>query len=135
MVDLVITPANVQQANNASIKEGISRFGNVAGQTIFLHPTGLLQTSQNGISAIIAAVIGITLHTADAGQILKYIVRGDLDPGAVLIIGETYVLGTALGSIAPIGDIGIGDFTTILGIASSANNLKVNIFQGGTAHA
>lgn len=135
MANLVVTPANVQQASNASIERGIARIFILAGTTIYLHVNGQLQPSRNSGDVSQAAALGITLNDASGGQPLAYIVRGDLDPGAVLVVGETYVVGNVDGTIAPIADVLAGNFATILGIADAANNLKVNVFQGGTAHA
>ena len=135
MTNLVITPANVQHALFAGIERGIAGVVITAGVAIYRDTSGQLQRAKTN-TAVEADAVGITLNDAAVGQVLAYIVSGDLDLGAVLVVGETYVVSPGIGGfIAPIADITPGQFTTILGIANAINNLKVNIFQGGTAHA
>ena len=50
-------------------------------------------------------------------------------------IGETYVVGAAPGGIAPEADVGTGEFATVIGVAVSANNLKMAINASGVASA
>jgi hypothetical protein len=55
--------------------------------------------------------------------------------GAILSIGETYIVGAAAGGIAPEADAVAGNFVTILGVATTSNLLKMGILQSGVAHA
>lgn len=136
MVDLVQVPANVQQAGNAGIARGIAGVAIVAGNSVYKSATtGQLLLAEKDLTAVEAAAVGIAINGGAPGQPISYIVSGDLDPGAVLVVGGTYMVGAGAGAIAPVADVLAGNFPTILGIASTANNLKVNIFQGGIAHA
>ena len=136
MVDLVQVPANVQQAGNAGIARGIAGVAIVAGNSVRKDPnTTQLLAAEKDLTVVEAAAVGIAINSGAPGQPISYVVSGDLDPGGTLVVGETYAVGAGPGAIAPVADILVGDFPTTLGIASTANNLKVNIFQGGTAHA
>lgn len=56
-----------------------------------------------------------------------------IDLGATLTVGETYVVSTNKGAIAPIGDLASGDYVTHLGVASAADTLDFVINASGTA--
>lgn len=135
MADLVPVAANVQQADGAGIARGIFGATITAGQSVYLDSGNELQLAEKDGTALVAAAVGIAVNGGAAGQPASYIVSGDLDLGVTLVIGETYVVGAAPGGIAPLADVVSGDFPTILGIADAANNLKVNLFQGGVARA
>ena len=47
--------------------------------------------------------------------------------GAILTKGETYCVSDAAGGICPIGDVGSGEWVTILGVASDTSTLDVDI--------
>lgn len=135
MVDLIPVAANVQQAAGAGIARGIFGATITAGQSVYLDSSNELQLAEKDGTSLVAAAVGIALNGGAPGQPASYIVSGDVDLGVTLVVGETYVVGAAPGGIAPIADVIAGNFATILGIASLANNLKVSVFQGGTAHA
>ena len=59
--------------------------------------------------------------------------RSTLDVGATLTIGETYVVSSNAGAIAPIGDLTTGNCVTILGTAITAGKLPLNIIPGTVA--
>jgi hypothetical protein len=48
-------------------------------------------------------------------------------------VGQVYVASTNAGGIAPYADLGSGDYVTILGVATTATNLKLSINQSGIA--
>ena len=58
---------------------------------------------------------------------------GSIDLGATLTVGETYVVSTNVGAIAPIGDLTTGDYTKILGVATATDALKLGIYNSGVA--
>jgi hypothetical protein len=79
---------------------------------------------------------GIALTGSSTGQPVTYASVGDIDLGATLTVGETYcVSDAAAGAIVPIGDLGSTDYVTILGVATTASNLKLDILNSGTAKA
>ena len=106
-----------------------------AGQSIFPAADGELELAEKDQTAADAAANGIALNDAAALQPITYIIRGTINMGAILSVGETYIVGAAPGGIAPEADAAVGNFVTILGVAISANNLKIGILQSGVAHA
>ena len=49
--------------------------------------------------------------------------------------GAVYVVSANAGGIAPVADLGSGDYVTLLGIATSTTNLKLSISVSATAKA
>jgi hypothetical protein len=56
---------------------------------------------------------------------------GDIDVGATLAVGETYIVSRTAGAIAPIGDLLSSDYSTILGTATATNKLAFRPIVSG----
>lgn len=135
MVDLVVTAANVQPGSSGITKSGIAGEQITAGDSVFIAADGDVEVCQHDLTALEAACVGVALNDAATGQTITYAVSGDVDMGAILAIGQTYVVGSGPGGIAPEADVGAADFLTVIGVATSANDLKLGILQSGVAHA
>jgi hypothetical protein len=136
MADLTITAANVKKTDSTLITEGIAGATVTAGQPVYKDSTASnkLKPADADVLAS-AAAVGIALHGASADQPLKYATGGNLTLGAVMTAGAVYVVSTTAGGIAPVADLGSGDFVTLLGIATSTSNLKLSISVSATAKA
>jgi hypothetical protein len=136
MADLTITAANVKKTDSTLITEGIAGATITAGQPVYKDSTASnkLKPADADVLAS-AAAVGIALHGASADQPLKYATGGNLTLGAVMTAGAVYVVSTTAGGIAPVADLGSGDFVTLLGIATSTSNLKLSISVSATAKA
>ena len=130
MADLAITAANV--AGSGDQRQGVAGGSITAGQPVRKSGSQLIAASD--ASAADAAVVGIALHAASSGQPLVYLASGNIDLGATLAIGKVYVLSTS-GGIAPVDDIAGGEFVTVLGVATTASNLKIGFVHSGVAAA
>lgn len=83
-----------------------------------------------------ASVVGISLNGGANGQPGNYQSSGQINLGATLAVGETYCVSDAVaGQIVPIGDLGSGDYVTILGVAISTSLLQLDIHNSGVAKA
>lgn len=135
MADLTITAANVKTAatSNGSftvvqVGEAVTR-GQVGyrkasdGKYYLAKASGTLEESQ-------AAGIFQTPAALNGYAILQK--GGDIDPGATLTVAQTYVVSATAGNIAPLADISTTNhYLTILGIASAAGNLPLDINATG----
>lgn len=132
MAELSVTAANVIPVTGYTFETGIAGETITAGMPVYLKAADsrLWKAGHNGTSAI-AAVVGISLHAALAGQPLRYQTSGSLGFGAILTVGVTYILGNTLGSIAVDSDAGTTDYKTILGVASATSNMLLKIFASG----
>ena len=138
MVDITVTPAEVLPSSGARRELKVIDTGVTvtAGQSVYVDATSSKLKLADTDAAASAAASGIAELGGGPGQQIPVIYEDDaLDPGATLVVGETYVVSTTAGGIAPLSDLVAGDFTTILGIATTAASLKLHILVGGTARA
>lgn len=136
MADLTITAADVKKTDSTLIAEGIAGGTVTAGQPVYKDSTASnkLKAADADVLAS-AAAVGIALHGASADQPLKYAIGGNLTLSAVMTAGAVYVVSANAGGIAPVADLGSGDYVTLLGIATSTTNLKLSISVSATAKA
>lgn len=135
MADISVTAGNVLAASDATIVHGTSGETITAGQCVYLKASDNRYWLTDGDAAATAAAAGASLVAASAGQPLAVCTGGNINLGATLAIGEPYWVSLAAGGICPFADIAVGDFTTFLGIATTASNLKMSICIGGVAQA
>lgn len=132
MSDLSITAASVVAGDGATIARGTAGASLTAGQALYLDAASnkMKLADANGAAAL-RIVRGIALHAAADGQPISYITEGPLNIGATLTVGEIYVLSATAGGVAPKGDLATGHGVSIVGVATSASNLAVNINNSG----
>jgi len=135
MADLVVVAANVKPGADVVTRRGIAGEAITAGDSLFEAADGELELAEKDLAAADAACVGVALNDAAVLQPVEYGVTGTIDMGAILAIGQTYIVGAGPGSLAPEADAAVGNFTTIVGIATSINILKLGIVQSGVAHA
>lgn len=135
MVDIVITPGSVVAGSNAKKTPGTAGATVTAGQTVYRDATSkkFLLADSDSATAGVRDVFGIALHGASLDQPLMVQTEGDINLGATLVVGKTYILSDTPGGIMPIEDVEIGDYTTVIGVASSTSNLKMKIVAGEAA--
>lgn len=139
MADLTITAANVLRPDTLSVIDS----QHIAGGTITQGQPVYMDTSDsNKLKAARANaattdyVFGIALNAASSGQHVTVLREGNITIGATLTVGQTYVLSAAAaGGIAPISDLVSTNYVSILGVATTASNLKVQILNAETAKA
>lgn len=135
MAEIVITPADVQKTSTTAISEGIAGGTITAGMAIYADSAaaGVLKACDADALASTACV-GLALHGAASGQPLKYATAGDITLSSVMTVGRIYLVSqTTAGSLCVDGDILTGDFVTIVGVASTATNLKIQLNVSGVA--
>ena len=135
MVDLVVVAANVKPGSDAVTKRGIAGEAITAGDSVFEATDRQIELAEHDLTAADAAAVGIALNDAALDQPIEYAITGTIDMGAILAVGQVYIVGAAAGGIAPEADAGIGDFVTVLGVATTVNIFKLGILQSGVAHA
>lgn len=135
MTTLTITDANVGVYEN-TITERI-QIGEAAGRGVPMY----FDRTQNlwfKADADASGKDGVKCITVTSGAINEWVEAafgGDIDLGATLTVGETYVLSSDVGLIEPIGDLSGSDKVTILGTASAADKLQMNIVATGITKA
>jgi hypothetical protein len=135
MADLVVIAANVKPGSDLVTKRGIAGETISAGDSLFIATDGELELCEKDQAVADAACVGVAVNDAAALQPVEYGITGTIDMGAILAIGQTYIVGAGPGGLAPEADAAVGNFTTVVGIATTANILKLGILQSGVAHA
>lgn len=138
MADLTVTAASVLAAEGATILSGTAGATITAGQVIYKDTSDsnkMKLCDSDGGTAIIRTPAGIALHGADSGQPIDYCTEGDINVGATLAVGRIYVASDTAGGIMPSADLEAGDYTSVLGVATTASNLKMKLIIGGVAYA
>lgn len=127
MADLTQTAANVRQTSTTQIMTVTAGASVTPGMPVYrLAADG--EYYPGDASALASAdVKGIALGYADDGDPFSLAVGGDVDLGATLTVAEVYVVSDTAGAIMPAGDVSSGEFLTVLGVATTAGNLKLAI--------
>lgn len=135
MVDLVVTPANVQASAKALKEQGIAGATITAGQSVYLDTTDMrFKLADANGSTTQAAVVGIALNNASAGQPITVAYEDDdFSPGATVTNGTFYVLSANPGGVAPAADIVAGWRPALLFIGKPGNKATLKIVRTGVA--
>ena len=131
MADITITAANVLKGTAARTVEGTAAVTIAAGQTVYLDSSVNTYKLADNSASTTDLVAGIALHSSVANQPIVVQASGNIDLGATLTTGETYVLSTTAGGIAPIADLATTEYVTILGVATGTGNLLLAINNTG----
>jgi hypothetical protein len=139
MAALTITPANVAASSNAQLnKNGIAGVAITQGQALYKDTDGSMKLCVANGASPAYVFAGIALNAAAAGQPITYVTT---DPDLNLGVAGGIATGTALvtsdtpGGIAPVTDVGAGQFVTVLGVVDGDGNLNLAPVASNAAHA
>ena len=137
MADLVVTASSVTAGTGAEIITVTLGATFTAGQVAYLDTSdsnkAKLADANDGAAK--AEVEGIMLTGGASGQPGRLLRGGNYNPGATATVGQTYIASTNAGGIAPISDLQSGSYVSILGVATSASNLRVSRINSGITRA
>lgn len=137
MADLTITAASVAAGSSARKTTGTAGATITAGQVVYLDSADNKYKLADCDSATAAArsPAGIALHASLANQPLTVLTSGSITIGATVTAGIAYYLSGSAGGICPVADLGTGDYPSLLGFATSASVINVDIESAGVALA
>lgn len=128
MGDASITASAVKVTNNTKKQSG--RYGATvaAGEVVYGDSTdnGDLKLADADNTSATADVKGMALNGGADGQPGEIATDGDVTMDG-LTAGTVYVLSGTPGKIAPVADLAIGDIVVVIGVATSATNLRLCI--------
>lgn len=136
MADLVITPANVginvanPDVQVVQIGESVSQ-----GQGVYLKLSDQKYWLADATGSDTSNVYGVALTGGGADDFVIVMRGGQMNIGATLTVGETYVVSATSGGVAPIGDLVSTNYVSILGVATAADNLELSINVSGIPKA
>lgn len=137
MADITVTASSVAKGTDAVLKTVIARVAITAGQSVVLDSTDTQGRYRlaDADTAATAGCGGVALDGGAADQPVTIITRGNYNPGGTVVAGTPYCVSTNAGGIAPFSDLGQGDYVTLVGMATSTSNVKVQILASGVAIA
>ncbi len=136
MADISVTAANVgigaldTITSNVQAGEAITQ-----GQPVYLASDGKYYQCDANDTAAKAQCVGIAVSPASTDGYFQLATSGSVNVGATLSVGRIYVLSTTKGGIAPSADLASGSYVTILGVATTAALLKLDISISGVQYA
>lgn len=134
MPDLVLVPAQVLPGPGATYAYGVAGVAITAGQVCYLDAATKQFTLADANGTVTTATAkGVAMHASSPGQPLTLQSGGEivLGAGAAMVVGGLYVLSANPGMVAPSGDLAAGHWTTLLGVAVSATNLRLAVLNSG----
>lgn len=137
MADLTQTAANVAPRAGCAILLVTAGEAITQGMPVYRSQSDSKYYKADSDASATADVAGIaaTPSSADGDRFViaknKSGSTADINLGATLTQGETYVVSTNAGAVAPIGDLTTGDYISYLGVASSTSILQMNLNATG----
>jgi len=134
MADLTITAASVVQGALARTEVGIAGETITAGMAVYKASTGLwMKADSNSATALARVATGIAMCGSSVSQFIVVQKSGTLNLGATLTAGVAYYLSDTPGGICAVADVGSGEYSQIIGIATTAALLKLDFTDSGVA--
>lgn len=131
----VVTVASVIPGTGIQYEDHIAGATITAGQWVYLDTSdsSKAKLADANSSSATATVRGVAMHGALSGQPLRIAVRGNINPGFTVGIGDFYILHGDAGGISLHTDLATGYYPVLLGIGTTASNLLLGITAGGVA--
>ena len=142
MADYTITASEVTPGSGAVIAYALAGEAVAAGEAIYLDASdnNEAKLALAAGTAAQAAVAGIAINSAAAGQTVGYVKQGDVNLDTAALTGagkgEVTSLSTTAGKICPNEDVASGEYVTVIGTMKTSNPgvLTVSIIQSGVTH-
>lgn len=137
MADLTITATSVVPGSDAVKVERTALSTITAGQPVYIDTSTnkVAPVDTDSATAAVRTVYGIALNGAAANQPVVVQTAGSITIGATVAVGTIYVASDTAGGIKPEADLAAGDYTSVIGIATSTTVIKLGILNGGAAQA
>lgn len=135
MTDLTITAANVVAGVGASTENGTLGATVTAGQVVYKAAADgkWYLADNNSATAEVRIAKGIALNGGGNNQPVRVLLSGLVTIGATMTAGVSYYLGDTPGGICPVADLSGGEYTCLIGLATSTTVLDVEIHYSGVA--
>jgi hypothetical protein len=135
MADLTNTAAIVVADANSTTESGVLGATVTAGQVVYKDTSDnrWKLADNNGASALIRTPQGIALNGGAAGQPVRVLRGGSITIGATMTAGVAFYLSDTPGGICPVADLAVGEYPSVIGIATSTTVLLVNFTPSGVS--
>lgn len=133
MADMAITAANVIPVAGYNFTDGVAGETVTAGQLVYLKSSDSKYWLVDNDAAATAGLVGMALNGAAAGQPVRILTGGSVNPGGTVVVGTIYGTSSTAGGLAPSTDFASGDYVSIFGIGTTSSNIAVDIQNSGVA--
>ncbi len=131
MANVTITASDVAPGANVKQVKGVAGATITAGQALYLDAATNTYKLASATAEDTAAFRGVALCGASTGQpVVMAKTDTDLDLGNQLSVGEVYVVSATAGAIAPVSDLVVGNFVSLVGISNASDSLSVTSEPG-----
>lgn len=136
MADYNTTDANVEVLSGATTEEGTAgvAFGALAVPVWLSSADGKLYKCDADVEAQ-AVCVGVTFSYASANSKVYYVSEGPMNIGATTAVGDTIVVSTNVGKLAPEADLATNDYYTVVGHAYGNGTVYIRPYASGVQHA
>lgn len=133
MAELSITSTAVFPGSNAVKEMGLALETLVPGKVVYKDATtdkfGLADS--NSATAGIRTPYGVCISGGLANQQVVVQRSGNLNMGAVVVVGESYFLSDTPGGLCPEADLGAGEYVSRIGVGINTTTIKIEISVSG----
>jgi hypothetical protein len=134
MANLSITAANIVPVTGYGFADMIAGEAVTRGQPVYENAADSDKAYVADANVVAKSTAkGIALNDSAASQPVRVFTSGNLGFGAILTVGQVYCTSATAGSICLYSDLTTADYVTILGVATTTSNLKVQILNSGIA--
>jgi hypothetical protein len=131
MADISITATAVVPVSGYGFVDMVAGEAVARGKPVYTKAAdGLAYLASCETTSALATVTGIALNDGAANQPVRIMTSGNVAYGSVFTVGMIYVL-SASGAIAPHSDLASSDYVSVLGVATTATNLRLAIINSG----
>lgn len=137
MADITQTAASVVKAAPATLNQQYVAGETIAaGMPVYKNASdGKLYKAKCAGTLAEATVFGVALNSVSANQPITVQVAGQITIGATVAVGTVYVSSSTYGGIAPVADLTTGNYLSVIGFASTAGILVLDLNPTGIVHA
>ena len=137
MADLVVTAASVSPYAGATKAVGVAGEAFTAGHSVYQKASDKKWYKDDNDNALADYLdSGVALSSALAAGVDCFVCTdGDINPGATVVIGESYYTGAAAGGIAPCADVINPKYPRFLGMGITASKIRLTPQNPGVARA
>lgn len=134
MTDISITAASVI-GDGTNVKSGQAGEALAAGKAVYKSSSTnkWMLADSNSATAEARVATGIALNGAALNQPVDVATGGLITIGATVTGGTAYFLSDTPGGICPFADVGSGEYSQIIGIATSATVMRLLFAASGVA--
>jgi len=136
MANVTITSASVVPSSDAVYGTGTAGESIAVGDMVYLDSgttkLKLAASDDDIVTDATMVAVGMSMNDASLDQPVNYLIEDPaLAMGSALTSGTVYMVSFTGGKVAPVADLGVAEYLTVVGVSNSATELNLKIVPGG----